>query len=223
VFPFIMLLAFTGNRLTGSWRQLQFTTPEAGLSDLLDQEARKEPPESHFRHMLLLSNLIQKRVDDPAFGGLYNATPVVGDLLIIIPRVLYPAKPITTMEVVNSVALGQKFEALDRGKHSVDTASLWVQLYLLGGTAGMLPLAFAFAFGSFLVWNWAFQRRHYAPYLVATAVLWVAFGWLSFNVVFTTMELPGMLLGIVLVRFFFPAKRIADAAQGAEPAFSGAR
>jgi hypothetical protein len=167
----------------------------------LEEVMKYDSPE-HFQHLMLLSELIDRGVNEPGFGGLYDGFPMVGDALILLPRVWYPGKPITTMEVVNGVMGGYSYTSLDRATTSCYTASLWVQFYVLGSSVLMLPLSFAFGLLSMLCWGWANHHANSAIHVVLACMLWFTLGWLAFNVALTTIELPGMVLALALLRLF---------------------
>jgi hypothetical protein len=207
--PLLLIAAFMGNFATGVARGMNLKSEQVNWREILRSES-EDRETNHFRHMWLLADLVERGVDEPNFGGLYEGVPILGDFLIILPRVWFPEKPITSMEVVNGVAMGIYFSALDRGTVSVSTGSLWIQLYLLGGTSGMVFLAFVFSFGSVLLWGFSMRRTDRAVYVIMACVLWVQLGWLAFNVVLTTLEIPGMLLGMLAVRVLSSSQRPSD-------------
>jgi hypothetical protein len=205
--PFVLFAAFSLNTLTSSLRYLSISDTRVSIPEMLDK-AIEDNNATHFRHMQLLANLIEKGLDEKAFGGLWeDVTPFWGDMLLVLPRALFPEKPLTTMEVVNSVDVGRQFTAKNRGEKSVETASLWTQLYILGGLWGILPLTFLFGLLGMLSWNWAMARSSSPALLIMAAVLWLNFGWLSLNVCFTFMDAPGMLLGMSLYALAPPISR----------------
>lgn len=208
--PFVVAGAFLLNAATAIAREVVVTGNDLDTPGEVADRILEGDGGSHFRHMSLLATLIDRGVDEPAFGGLYDGVPFVGDLAIVMPRRVFPDKPLTSMEVVNSVAMGRLFTALDRGSAAIYTTSLWVQLYMLGGILGILPLAFAFAFIGTVLWDRLMRKTSHAAGVVAAFVLWVQMGWLSYNVAFTTIELPGMLLGVALLGFI-PVKRVRSA------------
>lgn len=193
--PLLLALAFTANSITGALRGISLRGERVDSLQAVLAQAESGRGATHFRHLMLLADLIEKGIDQPNRDLAY--APFVGDMLIVLPRALFPNKPVTTMEEVNSVALGRIFRATDRGSVSVHTSSLWVQLYLLGGTWGMPVLAFCFSFGAFRLWAWSMNRPGDPRFAVVSAGMFLSFGWLAYNVVFAPMEVPGMLLAVV--------------------------
>lgn len=214
VLPLLLVGAVGVNILTGAYRQLKMTYGSAHTEDILAIASSGGLGESHFRHLWLLSQLMRNGVDSPDFNGLYSGVPIVGDLLIILPRALFPSKPVTTMEVVNGVMFGRHFSALDRGSASVYTASVWNQFYMFGGTWGMVPLAAALAYFALMAWHAALRRASRPTGVVLATMLWVQLGWLTFNVALTSVELPGMLIA------YFVARQLRRSSRPAAPVLS---
>jgi hypothetical protein len=215
-FPIVLFAVFAMNVVTGMARHLALTTGEVVMSDLLDVDLLSESQETHFRHMRLLAELKAKGLDRAHFGGVSNASmPLAGDLTIIIPRAWFPDKMLTTMEVINAVRLEHEYTALDRGSTSVDTAGITMQLYIFGGAAGILPLAFLFSYISLRTWDWAASRSDRPAFLVMALIVWFQCGWLALNVVLTSLELPGMLLAMAVVGLARVAVPVPDSAVGA--------
>lgn len=214
VLPFLLAAAVLINSVTGTYRQIRMSGGAAAVSDAFAVAVNGGVGESHFRHLWLLSQLIQRGIDEPGFGGLYYDVPFLGDMLIILPRAIFPGKPVTTMEVVNGVMFGRQFGALDRGSASVHTASVWNQFYILGGAIGILPLAALFAMLALGMWRYAMGRAQQPAFLVVAVMVWIQLGWLSFNVALTTVELPGMALAFWLTRRTQPRVAVQRGASG---------
>lgn len=206
--PLLLVGVLLSNAATALIREFVVGGERVALDVTFAQRILQGEGGSHFRHARLLATLIENGADERHFGGLYDGVPFVGDLLIIVPRVLVPDKPLTTMEIVNSLAMGRSFTALDRGSAAIYTSSLWVQLYLFGGLWSLLPLAAAFASLTFVAWQAAMRRTHSAVGVAITGVLWIQCGWLSYNVAFTTIEIPGMMVAASALALL-PMSRVA--------------
>ncbi|MBP7675529.1 MAG: hypothetical protein KBB14_04335 [Thermoanaerobaculia bacterium] len=204
----LLIGVWVGNELSAALRGSIIANETFRIEDALVRNEGMGA--THFRHLRLLAVLMDRGVDEPSFGGLYEGHPFVGDLLIILPRKLFPNKPVTTAEVINGVAHGEVFTALDRGRYSVHTTSLWIQLYVLGGRIWIFPLAFAFSCGSVLLMDWIARRPPAAMWEAVGGVLWFTFGWLGFNVALLPMEIPGMFLAVLCLRAFSISNRASE-------------
>ena len=74
------------------------------------------------------------------------------------------------------------------------------QFYMLGGLWWMLPIAYVYARLAFGAWAWASKVVTDPRRVVLSAILFLSLGWLAYNVFLTTMELPGILLAVGLLK-----------------------
>ena len=199
--PTVLVLMYGTNEISSIARSFLIGGRQFGET-LFDRELGKgilvmQP--THFRHTWLFGEVLSKGFEQKPVGGIYDETAFIGDVLIVMPRALFPDKPVTTMEVLNGVMIGSFFSERNReDSPSVFTASLWIQLFLLGGRIWLLPLAVIFAFGSLWLWDFGMRRSDRPAYVVMVVGIWFVSGWLAFNVALTTLEVPGIVLGMLI-------------------------
>jgi hypothetical protein len=199
--PLVLVLVYGANEISSIARSFLIGGRQFGET-LFDRELGKGilvMQSTHFRHNWLFGEVLSKGFEQKPVGGIYDETAFIGDVLIVLPRRLFPDKPVTTMEVLNGVMIGSWFSERNReDSPSVFTVGLWIQLFLLGGRFLLLPLAAVFSYGSLWLWDFGMRRSDRPAYVVMVVGVWFVTGWLAFNVALTTLEVPGIVLGMII-------------------------